>query len=135
MDGFIRTEKVTLMERILFKSKIHRASITEANLEYEGSITIDQNLMEAANMLPYEKVDVVNINSGDRFSTYVLKGKADSGEICLNGGAARLGQIGDLVIIITYVNVQEEEIDNFRTTAVLVDKSNKIISVNTDSIR
>jgi len=123
------------MERILFKSKIHRASITEANLEYEGSITIDQNLMEAANMLPYEKVDVVNINSGDRFSTYVLKGKADSGEICLNGGAARLGQIGDLVIIITYVNVQEEEIDNFRTTAVLVDKSNKIISVNTDSIR
>lgn len=123
------------MERILFKSKIHRASITEANLEYEGSITIDQNLMEAANMLPYEKVDVVNINSGDRFSTYVLKGKPGSGEICLNGGAARLGQIGDRVIIITYANVNEQEIDGFETTAVLVDKSNKIISVNNDSIR
>ncbi len=123
------------MERVLFKSKIHRASITEANLEYEGSITIDQNLMEAANILPYEKVDVVNINSGDRFSTYVLKGKPDSGEICLNGGAARLGQIGDLVIIITYANVQEDEINNFKTTAVLVDKFNKIVSVNTDSIR
>ena len=77
------------MERILFKSKIHRASITDANLQYEGSLTIDQDLMDAADILPFEKVDVVNINTGDRFTTYAIKGKRGSGEICLNGGAAR----------------------------------------------
>ena len=123
------------MERILFKSKIHRASITDANLKYEGSLTIDQDLMEAADILPYEKVDVVNINTGDRFTTYAIKGKRGSGEICLNGGAARLGQVGDLVIIITYAHLSEKELDTFETKAILVDNKNKIVSIHTESIR
>lgn len=122
------------MERNFFKSKIHRATITDADLNYEGSITIDSELMEAADILPYEKVDVININTGDRFSTYALKGKKGAGEICLNGGAARKGQPGDLVIVITYVSLNHDEIDNFKTKAVLVDKANKIISINNDSI-
>ena len=123
------------MERILFKSKIHRASITDANLEYEGSLTIDQDLMEAADILPYEKVDVVNINTGDRFTTYAIKGKRGSGEICLNGGAARLGHVGDLVIIITYAHLSEQELETFETKAILVDKKNKIVTIHTESIR
>ncbi len=123
------------MERILFKSKIHRASITDANLEYEGSLTIDQDLMDAADILPYEKVDVVNINTGDRFTTYAIIGKRGSGEICLNGGAARLGQKGDLVIIITYAHLSEQEIQTFESKAVLVDKDNKIKSIHTEPIR
>ncbi len=123
------------MERILFKSKIHRASITDANLQYEGSLTIDQDLMDAADILPYEKVDVVNINTGDRFTTYAIKGKRGSGEICLNGGAARLGQKGDLVIIITYVHLTDQEIQTFKTKAVLVNKDNTIKSIHTEPIR
>jgi aspartate 1-decarboxylase len=122
------------MERIFFKSKIHRATITDANLDYEGSITIDSDLMEAAGILPFERVDVVNINTGARFTTYTFKGKKGSGEICLNGGAARLGEIGDLVIIITYVNLTEEEISRHKTVSVLVDKNNKIKSVYEKSI-
>jgi len=123
------------MDRVFFKSKIHRATITDANLAYEGSLTIDQDLMEAAGILPYEKVDVVNINTGDRFTTYVIKGKRGTGEICLNGGAARLGQVGDLIIIITYAHMNEAEIDSFETKAVLVDKENKVVSVHSESIR
>ncbi len=123
------------MERVLFKSKIHRASITDANLQYEGSLTIDQDLMDAADILPYEKVDVVNINTGDRFTTYAIKGKRGSGEICLNGGAARLGQQGDLVIIITYAHLSEQEIQTFESKAVLVNKDNKIQSIHTEPIR
>ncbi len=122
------------MERIFFKSKIHRAAITDANLDYEGSITIDSDLMEAAGILPFEKVDVVNINTGARFTTYTIKGKKGSGEICLNGGAARLGEIGDLVIIITYINLKEEEISRLKPVTVLVDKNNKIKSVHEKSI-
>lgn len=122
------------MERIFFKSKIHRAAITDANLDYEGSITIDSDLMEAAGMLPFEKVDVVNINTGARFTTYTIKGKKGSGEICLNGGAARLGEIGDLVIIITYINLKEEEISRLKPVTVLVDKNNKIKSVQEKTI-
>jgi aspartate 1-decarboxylase len=122
------------MERRFFKAKIHRASVTDANLNYEGSLSIDQDLMDAAGILPYEQLEVVNISTGDRFMTYAIKGKRGSGEICLNGGAARKGQPGDLVIIITYVNLKEDEIKDFKTTAVIVDKENKILSVNTDSI-
>lgn len=122
------------MERIFFKSKIHRAAITDANLDYEGSITIDSDLMEAAGILPFEKVDVVNINTGARFTTYTIKGKKGSGEICLNGGAARLGEIGDLVIIITYINLKEEEISRLKPVTVLVDKNNKIKSVQEKTI-
>jgi len=122
------------MERIFFKTKIHRATITGANLNYEGSLSIDQDLMDAAGILPFEKLDVVNISTGDRFTTYAIKGIRGSGEICLNGGAARKGQPGDLVIIITYISLREDEIKNFKPTAVLVDKHNKILSVKKDSI-
>ena len=122
------------MERRFFKSKIHRATVTDANLNYEGSLSIDPELMEAAGILPYEKLDVVNISTGDRFTTYAIRGKKGSGEICLNGGAARKGQPGDLIIIITYVNLTEDEINQFKTTAVLVDQKNKILSVKTDTI-
>jgi aspartate 1-decarboxylase len=132
--GFKRINKFN-MDRIFFKSKIHRACITDANLSYEGSLTIDQELMEAADIRPYEKVDVVNINTGDRFTTYAIKGGRGTGEICLNGGAARLGQVGDLVIIITYAHLNEQELESFETKAVLVDKQNKIVSINKDTIR
>ncbi len=123
------------MERIFFKSKIHRATVTDANLNYEGSLTIDQELMEAADLLPFEKVDVVNINTGNRFTTYVLKGQRGSGEICLNGGAARLGQVGDLLIIISYAHLSEDELSGFRTKAVLVDRQNRIKSIQTQPIK
>ncbi len=123
------------MERILFKSKIHRATVTEANLNYEGSLTIDADLMKAANILPYEKVDVVNITTGARFSTYAIEGKAGSGEMCLNGGAARLGHVGDLLIVITYAHVKEEEIPDFKVKVVLVDNKNRILSVREDTIK
>ncbi len=123
------------MERIFFKSKIHRARVTEANLNYEGSLTVDEELMEAADLLPFEKVDVVNINTGDRFTTYLIKGKRGSGEICLNGGAARLGQVGDLLIIISYVHLSAEEIPGFKTKAVLVDQNNRIKSVQIQPIK
>jgi len=123
------------MKRIIFKSKIHRAPITEANLNYEGSLTIDSDLLEAADILPYEKVDVVNISTGDRFTTYAIRGQRGSGEMCLNGGAARLGHVGDLVIVITYAHLNETELDAFETKAVLVDKNNKIKSIHTESIK
>ncbi len=123
------------MQRIIFKSKIHRARITEANLNYEGSLTIDQDLMEAADILPYEKVDVVNISTGDRFTTYAIKGKRGSGEMCLNGGAARLGHVGDLIIVITYAHLDENELESFQTKAVLVDEQNQIKSIHTEAIK
>lgn len=122
------------MDRTFFKSKIHRARVTDADLNYEGSLTIDSDLMAAADILPYEKVDVVNISTGHRFTTYAIKGRPGSGEICLNGGAARLGAVGDLVIIITYARLSEREIENFQTKAVLVDQNNKIVSTHTEAI-
>lgn len=123
------------MERIIFKSKIHRAIVTEAKLNYEGSLTIDPELMQAANILPYEKLDVVNINTGARFTTYAIKGeKPGNGEICLNGGAARLGHVGDLLIILTYVHVNEQELANFKVKIVLVDQNNRIASIREDTI-
>ncbi|MGD9486755.1 MAG: aspartate 1-decarboxylase [Calditrichaceae bacterium] len=122
------------MERTLLKSKLHRATITDANLNYEGSLTIDQDLMDAADILPYEKVDVVNINNGARFTTYAIVGKRGSGDICLNGAAARLGQIGDLVIIITYVNLSADEINTHHPKAVLLEKGNKIKSIHSEPV-
>ena len=122
------------MERIIFKSKIHRATVTDANLNYEGSLTLDQDLMDAADILPYEKVDVVNISTGDRFTTYALKGKRGSGVIGLNGGAARLGHIGDLLIIITYAHLSRNELSHFETLSVLVDANNKIKSVHREPV-
>ena len=114
------------MNREMFKSKIHRATITMADLYYEGSITIDKNLLEAADILPYEKVQVVNINTGSRLETYTLEGPENSGMICLNGAAARLGAVGDEIIIITYSQMSYEEALRHKPKIVLVDKDNKI---------
>ncbi len=114
------------MERYILKSKIHRAKVTEADLNYEGSITIDRNLMDAAGLLPYEKVDIYNITNGERFSTYVIEGERGSGTICLNGAAARKVQVGDLIIIACYVTMTEEEARNHQPTVVLVDENNRI---------
>ncbi len=116
------------MERIFLKSKIHRATITEANLYYEGSLTIDTELMKEADIMCYEKVSVVNINNGERFETYVIPGEAGSRVICLNGAAARKGTVGDQVIIISYCNLENDEIKQHRPTVILVDEKNNIKS-------
>ncbi len=111
----------------LCKSKIHRATVTEANLHYEGSLTVDEDLMDAAGMLPYEKVSVVNINNGQRFETYLIKGERGSGVICMNGAAARLGQVGDLVIIITYAQFESDKLEpTYEPTCVHVNERNQI---------
>jgi aspartate 1-decarboxylase len=111
----------------MFKSKIHRATVTEANLNYVGSITIDRTLLEASNILPGEKVQIVNNYNGARLETYVIEGEAGSGMICLNGAAARLVQPGDNVIIIAYCWVNEEEARNLKPNIVFVDSKNKIV--------
>ena len=116
------------MNRVMFKSKLHRARITEADLYYEGSLTIDEDLMEAADLIPYEKVSVVNVNNGERFETYVIPGVRGRKEICVNGAAARKGQVGDEVIIISYTTLPDEEAKAFEPTVVLVDKNNDIVS-------
>ena len=110
--------------RVMLKSKIHRATVTDANLNYEGSITIDRNLMKAADILPYEQVHVVDVNNGSRLVTYAIEG--ESGEICLNGAAARLVHKGDIVIILSYTNVMENELQDFHPTLVYVDSKNQI---------
>jgi len=114
------------MLRTMFKSKIHRATVTDANLAYEGSITIDKTLIDAANILPYELVHVYNLTNGERFSTYVIEGKADSGEICINGAAARKARKGDMVIIASYVQIDDRELDKLKPINVLVDSRNTI---------
>ena len=108
--------------RIMLKSKIHRARVTDVNIDYEGSISIDKKLMEEADILPYEQVQVLDINNGARFTTYAIEG--GSGEICINGAAARLAATGDTVIILTYCNVKEEEVHNFAPKLVYVDTRN-----------
>ncbi len=115
------------MDRILCKSKIHRATVKNAELNYEGSLTIDEELMIAANILPYEMVQVANVTNGLRFETYAIVGKRGSGEICLNGAAARLGAVGDEIIIMTYALFTEEEMKSFEPKIVLVNKDNRII--------
>lgn len=113
----------------MFKSKIHRATVTEANLNYMGSITIDSALLEAADLLPNEKVQIVNNNNGARFETYIIPGPRDSGVICLNGAAARLVQPGDTVIIISYCLLSREEARTFRPTVVMVDGQNRVAEI------
>ncbi len=108
-------------------SKIHRATVTDANLNYVGSITIDETLLKAANIKEWQKVEILDVNNGERFQTYVIKGKAGSGEICLNGAAARKVQKGDKVIIVTYGQFTESEIKDFKPTIIIVDDNNKII--------
>ena len=108
----------------VLKSKLHRATVTDANLNYEGSITIDAALLKAAQMHAWEKVDVLNVNNGARFSTYIMPGK--KGEICLNGAAARMVAPGDKVIIVTYTHIQEQDAENWQPKIILLDDENNI---------
>ena len=110
-------------------SKIHRATVTDANLNYIGSITIDEALLKAANLRVGQKVEIVNINNGERFSTYVIKGHAQSGDICLNGAAARKVEIGDKIIIIAYASYSNNELKEYEPTVVIVDDKNHIAAL------
>ena len=112
--------------RIMLKSKIHRARVTSLNIDYESSITIDQELMEAADILPYEQVQVLNINNGARFSSYAIEGARSSGEICLNDAAARLAAKGDIIIILSYCQVEDDQDHNFLPKLVYVNAKNTI---------
>ena len=114
------------MYRKVLKSKIHRATVTDANLDYEGSISIDPILMRKANLIEFEKVHVLNITNGNRLETYVIRGKEKSGEICINGAAAHLVNINDLVIIASYCTIDETELKEFKPQIVLVNTNNKI---------
>jgi len=113
------------MERFMLKSKIHRATVTDADLNYEGSISIDEELLMAADILPYEKVAIYNVSNGERFTTYAIKGAPGSGTICLNGAAARKVSPGDLIIIASYVNVPEAEARDWKPKCVYVDAKNR----------
>jgi aspartate 1-decarboxylase len=117
------------MLRTMCKGKIHRATVTQAELNYVGSITIDQDLLDAANIYPYEKVQVVNINNGSRLETYTIAGARGSGVICLNGAAARLNAPGDLVIIISYGQFEESEIRELTPHIVFIDAENRLTQV------
>ncbi len=114
------------MEIEVLKSKIHRATITEANLHYVGSLTLDENMMDAANLIEHEKVQIVNVNNGTRIETYIIKGKRDSGVCCLNGPAARQGAVGDVVIIISYATMLFEEAKSFKPWVVFPKDGNKL---------
>jgi aspartate 1-decarboxylase len=114
--------------RWMCKSKLHRATITEANLEYEGSITVDASLLEAADIVPYEMVQVFNLNNGQRFETYAIPGPKGSGVICLNGAAARLGVVKDKVIIISTAMVDESDVSSYSPKVVFVDDKNRKVS-------
>ncbi|MGC7871594.1 aspartate 1-decarboxylase [Desulfosporosinus sp. SYSU MS00001] len=122
------------MFRMMMKSKIHRAIVTEANLQYVGSVTIDSDLMQKANILPNEKVQIVNNNNGARFETYVIPGEPRSGVICLNGAAARQVQIGDQVIIISYCLLTDEEAHNYKPNVVFVDENNRPTKIESEEI-
>ena len=114
------------MNITMLYSKLHRATVTEANLDYVGSITIDQELLDASNMRTGQKVDIVNINNGERFSTYIIAGEAGKKEICLNGAAARKVQVGDKIIIIAYASMSEEEADSYQPKIVILNDDNTI---------
>ena len=114
------------MLRTLLRSKIHRARVTQADLNYEGSITIDQDLMDEAKMIAFEKVDVLNVTNGSRLTTYVIPGVRGSGKICINGAAARLVKVNDVVIIVCYGEFEEKEIDQHTAQIVLVDENNNV---------
>ncbi|RKY05553.1 aspartate 1-decarboxylase [Candidatus Poribacteria bacterium] len=122
------------MLREICKSKIHRATVTEVNLNYEGSLTIDEELMEAADILPFEKVYVFNVTNGARFETYAIPGQRGSGVICVNGAAARLAQVGDLVIIASFALLTDEELKTFKAKVVLVDSKNRVKEVREERV-
>lgn len=114
----------------MLKSKIHRATITETCLDYAGSLTLDPDLIEAGDMLVHERIQVLNITTGDRFETYIIEGERGSGAVCLNGAAARLGEPGDLIIALTYAAMDVEEAKTFESKVVHVDGANKITRVD-----
>ena len=114
------------MEIEVLKSKVHRAVITEANLNYVGSLTLDEDLMDSANLIENEKIQVVNVNNGERIETYIIKGKRGSGVVCLNGPAARKGAEGDVVIIISYANMKFEEAKTFKPWIIFPKEGNKL---------
>lgn len=111
----------------MLRAKIHMATVTDSNISYEGSITIDQALLDATGILPYEQVRISNLNNGERFETYVIPGERDSGQICLNGATARKGLTGDVIIIFSYAYYNEAEIANFAPITFQVDSNNKIL--------
>ncbi len=117
------------MTRVFLRCKIHRASVTEANVDYEGSITIDRDLLDAAGLSPYEKVEIYNVTRGTRFETYAIEGPAGAGGICVNGAAAHLVEVGDLIIIACYCALETNEIEGHRPTLVFVDRENRIRTV------
>jgi len=114
------------MQIEILKSKVHRAVITEANLNYVGSLTLDEDLMDAANLIENEKVQVVNVNNGSRLETYIIKGKRGSGTVCLNGPAARKGAVGDIVVIISYATMDFEDAKSFKPSLVFPKEGNKL---------
>ena len=114
------------MQIEILKSKVHRAVITEANLNYVGSLTLDENLMDAANMIEYEKIQVVNVNNGSRIETYLIKGERGSGICCLNGPAARQGAVGDVVIVISYASMDFEAAKKFSPTVIFPKEGNRL---------
>jgi len=122
------------MRRILFKSKFHRATVTQADLDYEGSVTIDQNLLRAADIIANEKVAIWNVTQGTRLETYALEGEPGSGVICINGAAAHLNKPGDLVIIATFAEVEDAEARAWKPTVVFVDAQNRIVPGQTEEI-
>ncbi|MGI6678552.1 MAG: aspartate 1-decarboxylase [Dehalobacterium sp.] len=118
----------------MFKSKLHRATVTQADINYVGSVTIDKDLLHQAGILPGEKVQIVNINNGERFETYTIEGEAGSGILCINGAAARLVQVGDRVIVISYALMNEEEAQAFQPTVLVLDKQNSIVRVKHEEV-
>jgi aspartate 1-decarboxylase len=116
------------MRRTFFKSKIHRATVTHADLEYEGSVTIDEDLMDAAGVWEYEAIHVWNVTRGSRLQTYALKGQRGSGVVCINGAAAHLNKPGDTVILATFAELEESEARSFKPMVVLVDSQNRIVA-------
>ncbi|MBI3087546.1 MAG: aspartate 1-decarboxylase [Candidatus Omnitrophica bacterium] len=123
------------MLRTLCKSKIHGAVVTEANLQYTGSLTLDPLLMRAAELVPYEQVQVVNLNNGSRFETYCIEGAPGSGTVCLNGAAARLAVVGDRLIVISYAQLAEDELEGFAPKLVFVNDQNQVRHVVTEGAR
>ena len=113
------------MLRIMLRSKIHRATVTDANIDYDGSLTVDEQLLKAAGMLPYEQVMVSNLNNSERFETYVIPGLANSGTICLNGPAAHKGKVGDRIVIFCYELYSEDELKRYQPTIIRVDEKNR----------
>jgi len=117
------------MTRTMFRSKVHRVRVTECDVEYEGSLTLDAALMAAAEMVPYERIEVYNVDNGNRFATYLIEGEPGGGQCCVNGAAAHLVSEGDRLILATYTTVQDAELEHYQPTVVVVDSANRIKSV------